>query len=103
MLYPGNEVEIFTNGKDKFESLLNDLRGAKEYIHLQYYIFEDDKIGCEVREILTERASAGVKVRVIYDHVGSISVKKRFFAKWPMPVYRFIRFSEWHSRLSVHA
>ena len=94
MLYPGNEVEIFTNGKDKFESLLNDLRGAKEYIHLQYYIFEDDKIGCEVREILTERASAGVKVRVIYDHVGSISVKKRFFREMAdagVQVYPFFR------------
>lgn len=94
MLYPGNEVEIFTNGKDKFESLLNDLRGAKEYIHLQYYIFEDDKIGCEVREILTERARAGVKVRVIYDHVGSISVKKRFFREMAdagVQVYPFFR------------
>lgn len=94
MLYPGNEMEIFTNGKDKFESLLNDLRNARSYIHLQYYIFEDDRIGHEVRDILIERAHAGVKVRVIYDHVGSISVKKRFFKEMSdagVLVYPFFR------------
>ncbi len=79
ILYPGNDAKIYTNGKDKFEDLKNDLRNAKKFIHLQYYIFEDDKIGNEIKNILIEKAKAGVKVRVIYDHVGCIKVKNRFF------------------------
>ncbi|MDE6490805.1 MAG: cardiolipin synthase, partial [Muribaculaceae bacterium] len=78
---PGNTIEIFTSGREKFDRLADDLRNAREYILLQYYIFEDDKIGHDIRDILIERARAGVRVRVIYDHVGSIRVKKRFFRK----------------------
>lgn len=79
--YPGNKVEIFTTGRDKFESLLRDIDGAERYIHLQYYIFEDDQIGCRVKDALMRKARQGVKVRVIYDHIGSIHVKKRFYAE----------------------
>ncbi|MDE6456998.1 MAG: PLDc N-terminal domain-containing protein, partial [Muribaculum sp.] len=37
--YPGNKVEIFTDGHAKFDALLADIENAREYIHLQYYIF----------------------------------------------------------------
>ncbi len=79
ILYPGNDAKIYTNGKDKFEDLKKDLKNAKQFIHLQYYIFEDDKTGNEIKEILIDRAKSGVRVRVIYDHVGCIKVKNRFF------------------------
>lgn len=77
--YPGNDIKVFTNGTSKFAALEADLRGAREYINLQYYIFEDDTIGCRIADILKERARAGVKVRVIYDHVGSLNTRRRFF------------------------
>lgn len=78
-LYTTDSVEIFTNGSDKFEALITDLMNAKKYINLQYYIFEDDNIGRRIRDILVERARAGVIVRVIYDHVGSFKVPNKFF------------------------
>ena len=77
--YPDNDITIFTNGTSKFAALERDLRSAREYINIQYYIFEDDNIGNRIREILVDRAAAGVKVRVIYDHVGSFHTKNRFF------------------------
>lgn len=77
--YPGNDAKIFTNGKDKFDELKKDLSAAKYYIHIQYYIFEDDEIGNQIKRILIEKARAGVTVRVIYDHVGCFGVKNRFF------------------------
>lgn len=77
--YPGNHVEIFTDGSAKFARLVQDLAAAKRYINIQYYIFADDKIGRRIKEILIERALAGVTVRVIYDHVGSLSTRSRFF------------------------
>ena len=77
--YRGNSVEIFNNGTDKFKALIQDLKKAHSYIHIQYYIFNDDEIGTQVAEVLKERARAGVRVRVIYDDIGSIHVKKRFF------------------------
>ncbi len=78
-LYPANDMSIYHDGATKFEALLNDIAQAQNYIHLQYYIFEDDEIGKRVRSALMERAAKGVKVRIIYDHIGSIGVKSKFF------------------------
>lgn len=79
--YGGNDVRVYTSGAQKFEDLKADLRSARQYINLEYYIFENDNIGNEIADILIDRASAGVKVRVIYDHVGSFSVKSGFFKR----------------------
>ena len=77
--HPGNDVRIFTSGAEKIEALKDDLRSAQRSICIQYYIFSDDNVGREVRDILVERAQAGVEVRLIYDHVGSWSTPSRFF------------------------
>lgn len=80
-LYAGNSVDVFTSGREKFDHLIRDLENARHYIHLEYYIFENDNIGSRIAEILIRRALEGVTVRVIYDHVGSFSVKSKFFRK----------------------
>ena len=77
--YPANDITIFTEGRTKFDSLIEDLKNAEKSINIQYYIFEDDNIGNRIKQILMEKARAGVKVRLIYDHVGSFQVKNRFF------------------------
>lgn len=93
-LYSANNVEIFTDGRKKFNSLLRDIAAAEHYINLQYYIFCDDEIGTAVSDALIERAKAGVKVRVIYDHIGSLHVKNKFFRRMTnagIEVYPFFR------------
>ncbi len=77
--FPGNHIEIFTEGQVKYDALKRDLLAAKHYINLQYFIFSADKIGQEIASILIKKAHEGVKVRVIYDHVGSWSIKAAFF------------------------
>lgn len=74
-----NKIDIFTEGRDKFESLKRDLNNAKNSILLQYYIFLDDETGREISEILIRKAEEGVIVKVIYDHVGSFSARNKFF------------------------
>ena len=91
---PGNRITIFHYGTDKFESLFRDIANAQKYIHLQYYIIEDDELGCRLKDCLIERAKAGVKIRVIYDHIGSLRVKKCFFSQMQeagIEVYPFFR------------
>lgn len=43
-----NKVKIYTQGQDKFNDLLQDLRSAKKYIHILYFILDDDQIGTQV-------------------------------------------------------
>lgn len=76
-----NNIEIFTEGKEKFLALCEDLRNARKSILLQYYIFLDDATGREVADILIEKAREGVMVKVIYDHVGSFSARNKFFRR----------------------
>lgn len=75
--YEGNHARVFDNGTDKFNALLADIAAAQHYINLQYYIIVDDNIGTRVLSALEERARAGVKVRIIYDHVGSFKLSRK--------------------------
>lgn len=77
--YDGNSAEIFNNGRDKFKAMFDDIRKARTYIYLQYYIFNDDAIGRELADLLMEKSRQGLDVKVIYDHVGSFKTKSRFF------------------------
>lgn len=79
--YTDNAVEIFSDGTSKFNALKQDLLAASNYINIQYYIFENDNIGSEIAAILIDKARQGVKVRVIYDHVGSFHVNSTFFKR----------------------
>ncbi|AJY74620.1 cardiolipin synthase [Paenibacillus beijingensis] len=73
-----NRVEIFTEGESKFASLLRDIEQAEHHIHLMYYIIRNDNLGKLVLEALARKASEGVEVRLIYDDIGSLMLKKRF-------------------------
>ncbi|MGG1574639.1 cardiolipin synthase [Fictibacillus sp. NRS-1165] len=76
-----NSVEIFTDGEKKFESLFKDIEQAEHHIHLQYYIIKKDNLGRKIRDMLIEKAKQGVKVRVLYDELGSRRLTKRFFSE----------------------
>jgi cardiolipin synthase len=78
-LLQGSRVHIFTDGKSKFETLIDDLKAARHHIHLQYYIFLDDSIGKTVQQVLIEKAGEGVKVRIVYDDAANWQVKKAFY------------------------
>lgn len=79
VLTQDNNLQIFIDGKDKFNSLLNDIEQAQDHIHFQYYILRDDGIGTKLINALTKKAQEGVKVRVLYDEMGSRRLSKRVF------------------------
>ncbi len=78
-LYGGSSVEFYSDGESKFKALFAELEKAKKHIHIQYYIFMDDEMGCKTRDILLRKAAEGVEVRLIYDDVGSWKAKRSFF------------------------
>jgi cardiolipin synthase A/B len=72
-------VELYTEGHAKYQALAEAIEAAKHHIHLEYYIWENDQIGCRLRDQLAARARTGVEVRVIVDGTGSIHARGRFF------------------------
>lgn len=76
-LYTTEKTELLINGENKFKVVLSELKKAKHHIHIQYYIFSDDKIGNKIKEILIKKAQEGVIVRFIFDDFGSHELRKR--------------------------
>ena len=76
-----NSVDIYEKPKEFFDSLLDELKKAKEYINIQFYIFKDDDIGNKVIDILLEKLDEGVEVRLLYDAVGSRLFSDKSIAK----------------------
>ncbi|MDE7411811.1 MAG: cardiolipin synthase, partial [Paramuribaculum sp.] len=79
--FTGNDMTIYHNASDKFKALIDDIKSATTFIHLQYYIIADDKLGTEIADALIERAEHGVKVRIIYDHIGSLGLSKTYLKR----------------------
>lgn len=65
-----NQLKIFTNAKDKYAELFADIKAAKEFVHANYYIINDDQMGDSFMQLLTEKAAEGVEVRLLYDRMG---------------------------------
>ena len=65
------QVEIFPTGEEKFSRLKADMAAAQRFIHVQYFIWENDELTDALTDILLERAKAGVQVRFLYDYLGS--------------------------------
>lgn len=74
-----NEIFIFNDGHQKFNSLFEDIKSAKKEINIQYYIIQPDSLGKKLRDELTEKAKEGVKVRLLYDEIGSKKLSPKFF------------------------
>ena len=77
-LTTGNYLKLLLNGEQKFPEVFEALKSAKHHIHLEYYIYENDGIGNQIKDIIVKKAKEGVKVRFIYDAFGSRSIRKKF-------------------------
>lgn len=73
---PCNRVALLHNGNNAFSALIAALQHASHSIHMEYYIFRDDRIGRTIADILMRKARSGVEVRVLYDAVGSWSLDR---------------------------
>ena len=66
-----NKVDIYTDGRDKFAQMLEDMRNAQDHIHMEYFIIKDGELARGLRDVLIEKAQQGVEVRILYDDIGS--------------------------------
>ena len=76
-----SSVEFYFTGREALDAMYRCMEGAKSHIHLQSYIFADDSTGEKFASLLMQKAREGVEVWVIYDGVGSFSLKKEFVGK----------------------
>jgi cardiolipin synthase len=65
--------KLYTDSQETWQAMLDACAQAKESIELEQFIFVDDAVGKQFIEVCAERAQAGVKVRFLWDALGSFS------------------------------
>ena len=70
-----NQFKLLINGEEKFPEVLKVLDSATKHIHMEYYAWENDVRGNQIKEILLKKAKSGVKVRIMYDAYASRKIK----------------------------
>ena len=80
-VFQNSNIEYYKCGEDFFKSYINELKKAKKYIFLEYFIITPGKMWNAILEVLEEKANKGVDVRIIYDDFGCISSFKRSYNK----------------------
>ncbi|MGE0789039.1 MAG: cardiolipin synthase [Sandaracinaceae bacterium] len=98
-------VEVFYDGRSKYEALEAAIAGAQSHVHMEYYIWEPDRIGTRVRDLLIDRAKNGVEVRVLVDGFGSSNAPSHFWEPLRAAGGRVRRFNElsfarWQPRMA---
>lgn len=71
VLIPGNKIDMLQNGDAYFPEMLKAIRAAQKTINFEAFILYSDAVGVQFRDALSERARAGVEVRVLLDGIGS--------------------------------
>lgn len=77
VLTDNNDIQIYTDGREKFQALINEMEHARNYIHLQYYIIKKDELWREIEDVLVRKARQGVEVRVLFDSMGCRTMRAK--------------------------
>ena len=78
-LIGGNQVRLLEDGPDNYAAWLAAIRAAKDHVHFENYFIQDDDIGREFADAFAARARDGVRVRIVYDWLGSFGKASRGF------------------------
>jgi cardiolipin synthase A/B len=76
---PGNAVQLLIDGPNAYRAMLEVIGQATRWVHFENYIIRSDAAGWRFAERLAARAREGVKVRVLYDWLGSIGTARGFW------------------------
>ena len=73
-----NQCRVLNNGGEKFDAIFKAMQQARSHIHLEYFIVKNDLVGNKVKQLLTAKAREGVRVRFLYDGLGSRKLGKKY-------------------------
>ncbi len=80
--YKNTKVKYYPWGQDAWPVMLDELKQAKHYIFLEYFIIEEGLMWNSMLDILREKVAQGVDVRVLYDDFGCMNtLPSRYFRK----------------------
>ena len=79
LVYQNTDVRYYPMGEDVWPDFVDDLKEAKKYIFLEYFIINPGEMWDTVLDILKEKVKEGVEVRLIYDDIGSVFYVPKYY------------------------
>ncbi len=76
-----NELIVLKNGPSTFDAIFKAMEGAEQFIHIQYYIFEEGELAEKIMSILQRKVKEGVEVRFMYDGFGSSALSRHYLKR----------------------
>ena len=80
--YTNSFIKYFPSGEDFFSDIIKELKNAKNFIFLEYFIIEPGYMWSTILSILKDKVKQGVEVKILYDSLGSISLSSREYEKY---------------------
>ncbi len=80
-LSAGNKCTLLIDGPAALAAMLEAIRGAKDHVNFETYIFEDGETGQTFADLLLRKQAEGVQVNLIYDSAGCKNVPSSFFQR----------------------
>ena len=80
-VYDGTASQYFPLGEEMFEAMLDDLRSAKKFIFLEFYIIDPGVMWNRILEILVDKVQQGVEVKLLYDDIGCMATLSGDYTK----------------------
>lgn len=76
----GNEAVLLTRNGEAFARMESAIRAARTFVWTEYYIIAGDETGRRFLDLLADRATEGLDVRLLYDAVGSANIDRKGLA-----------------------
>jgi cardiolipin synthase len=80
-VYKNTRVEYYQAGEDVIAAMINDLKNAKKFIFMEYFIVSSGRVWDEILEILTQKVKEGVEVKLLFDDFGTVTINTYAFRK----------------------
>ncbi|MGZ3591018.1 MAG: cardiolipin synthase [Thermodesulfobacteriota bacterium] len=80
-LIAGNKITLLIDGPATYATMFKAIENARDHIHLETYVFEDDEMGRRFADLLLQKQSEGVQVNLIYDSLGCLHTPAAFFQR----------------------
>src|SRR2546425_2096466 len=77
----GNRIDLYSESPRALDAMLELVARAERWIHFENYIIRGDRTGRRFADALAARARAGVRVRVLYDALGSLGTSRGFWRR----------------------
>jgi cardiolipin synthase len=92
-LVKGNKATLLIDGQSTYDAMFKAIANARDHVNFETFIFDDDKIGRKLADLLLLKQSEGVQVNLIYDSVGCFGTASSFFERLRRGGVRVLEFN----------